>query len=205
MELPMVKNYEDAQEQLKGELNDILAFVISTAQGKTILPNEVQVAWEFPPIITQDVVKWMAALAQFTQQIAPANPIVKREAIKRGLAVLNIPNRDELMDEINAAEEKVQAQKEAQQQAALDAQMLAAKNGGMVPGAGGPPGNLPGARPVGSGPGAPVAGAGKPAGGGQRAGGGPNGASLTSNPNQQRLVAGKSEKEAPTGPRSRRQ
>jgi hypothetical protein len=78
------------------------------------------VSWDFPPIITKDVVKYMTAWAQLTQQVAPGNPIVHLEAIKGAMTVLGIPNVDQLIDGIKAEEERLQAEKEAQRQAMMD-------------------------------------------------------------------------------------
>lgn len=78
------------------------------------------VSWDFPPIITKDVVKHMTAWAQLTQQVAPGNQIVHKEAIKGALTVLNVPNVDQLMDQIIAEEQRLEAQRQLQRQAMID-------------------------------------------------------------------------------------
>lgn len=91
------------------------------------------VSWDFPPIITKDVVKHMTAWAQLTNQVAPGDIIVKEEAIKGALTVLGVPNVDQLMERIKAEEQRLAVEKAAQQQAMMD--NLA--NGGPSPDIGG--------------------------------------------------------------------
>lgn len=100
--------------------------------GSTALPARIEVkepdkkdvedvvSWDFPPIITKDIVKYMTAWAQLTQQVAPGNAIVHLEAIKGAMTVLGIPNTDQLMDAIKLEEERVQAAKEEQRQAMMN-------------------------------------------------------------------------------------
>lgn len=94
------------------------------------------VSWDFPPIITKDVVKQMTAWAQLTQQVAPGDIVVKEEAIKGALTVLGVPNVDQLMDRIKLEEERLQAERAAQQQVMMN--NLSGANdeeeGGNVPG-----------------------------------------------------------------------
>jgi hypothetical protein len=78
------------------------------------------VSWNFPPIITKDVVKYMTAWAQLTQQVAPGNTIVHLEAIKGALTVLGVNNVDQLIDAIRAEEEQLAAQREQQRQLMVD-------------------------------------------------------------------------------------
>lgn len=78
------------------------------------------VSWDFPPIITKDIVKHMTAWAQLTQQIAPQNQIVKREAIRGALTVAKVPNVDQLMDDIVAEEARLEIQREMQRDAMMN-------------------------------------------------------------------------------------
>jgi hypothetical protein len=78
------------------------------------------VSWDFPPIITKDVVKHMTAWAQMAQQIAPGNQVVKKEAIRGAMTVLRVPNVDQLMPLVEAEEARVEALKEEQRQAMMD-------------------------------------------------------------------------------------
>lgn len=79
------------------------------------------VSWEFPPIISKDVVKHMTAWAQLTQQVAPGDMKIKIEAIKGALTVLGVPNVDQIMDQVILEEQKLQIQREQQRQAMMDA------------------------------------------------------------------------------------
>lgn len=78
------------------------------------------VSWDFPPIITKDVVKHMTAWAQLTQQVAPGDMVIKEEAIKGALTVLGVPNVDELMDRVKVEEERIAAEKAAQAEAMMN-------------------------------------------------------------------------------------
>lgn len=78
------------------------------------------VSWNFPPIITKDVVKYMTAWAQLTQQVAPGNTVVHLEAIKGALTVLGVNNVDQLIDLIRVEEEQLAAQREQQRQMMMD-------------------------------------------------------------------------------------
>lgn len=78
------------------------------------------ISWDFPPIITKDVVKHMTAWAQLTQQVAPGDMTVKIEAIKGALTVLGVANVDQLMDKIIAEEQALKDAKDAQAAAMLE-------------------------------------------------------------------------------------
>lgn len=78
------------------------------------------ISWDFPPIITKDVVKHMTAWAQLTQQVAPGDLTVKIEAIKGALTVLGVPNVDQLIDRIWEEERAIKAMKDAQAAAMLE-------------------------------------------------------------------------------------
>lgn len=78
------------------------------------------VSWDFPPIITKDVVKHMTAWAQLTNQVAPNDMIIKIEAIKGALTVLGVPNVDQIIEQIKVEEERLAAERAAQRQAMMD-------------------------------------------------------------------------------------
>lgn len=114
MELPMVKSYEDWQQWVEDELREFVAYAFKLAFGEdNWRDNYDRVAFLFPPIISQDVVKYMTAWSQFVQNVAPDNAIVKKEAIRGALTVMNVSNIDELMDTIQEEEIRVKAEKDA--------------------------------------------------------------------------------------------
>lgn len=120
MELPMVKSYEDWQEFVNQELLSLVGYVISLA----ISPEEAaesleRIAFHFPPIISQDVVKYMTAWTQMVTAVAPGNQVVHMEAIRGALSVMGVPNIDRLMPLVKDEEERVQAEKQAQKAALL--------------------------------------------------------------------------------------
>jgi hypothetical protein len=187
MELPMVKGYEDYQTDQADEFTEIVKFVLRQAFGENEdLTSDAIVAWHFPPIITQDVVKWMSAYAQWAQQIAPGNNEVRRLAIMGAMNALNVPNAAQMVDAIEAEEKRIADDKEAERKVRLDQQQrnVNAPQGGA--------GALTGGSSNGN----------NGDGNGQRAGGGPMPSAL--GPNLTRLRAGRPPAEAPTGPRTRR-
>jgi hypothetical protein len=111
MELPMVKSYEDWQQFQQEDLQAVLAFGIKVAKGadefSEVEEDAYEIAWQFPAIITEDVVKYTTAWAQLTQQIAPGNPVVHNIAIRGAMSALHVPNIDAVMPEIIAEEEKL--------------------------------------------------------------------------------------------------
>lgn len=128
MELPMVKTFEDWQQWLEDELKEFIKWLIRVATDQENAKKQIaRIAGSFPPIISQDVVKFMTAWSQLAQNVAPGNRIVHREAIKGGLTVMSVPNIDSLMNEIDAEEKQLEAQRQAQQAAMIDAM----KNGGL--------------------------------------------------------------------------
>jgi len=122
MELPMVKTFEDWQQWLEDELIEFIGWVIRVATDDENAKKQIsRIAGSFPPIISQDVVKFMTAWSQLVQNVAPGNRVVHREAIKGSLTVMNVPNIDSLMTEIDAEEKQLELQKKQQQQDMLDA------------------------------------------------------------------------------------
>jgi hypothetical protein len=129
MELPMVKTFEDWQQWTEDALREMCFWVIRVASDVENAKKQIdRIAGSFPPIISQDVVKYMTAWSQLTQNVASGNRIVKRESIKGALSVMNVPNLDQLMNEIDAEEVQLEQQRQAQHQAMVDA--LA--NGGLA-------------------------------------------------------------------------
>lgn len=121
MELPMVKSYEDWQEFVNQELLGLIRFVVATAIGAQEADDSIdRIAFHFPPIITQDVVKYMTAWTQFVTGVAPGNAIVQNEAIRGALSVMGVPNIDRLMPLIEAEEKRVQTEKALQRKALMD-------------------------------------------------------------------------------------
>lgn len=122
MELPMVKTFEDWQEWTNTSLLRLLKFVITTAtdaeNANTLIDR---VSGTFPPLISQDVVKYTTAWSQITQNIASGNKVIRREAIRGALNVMQIPNIDALMAQIEKEEEVVEAQRIQRDQEMMDA------------------------------------------------------------------------------------
>lgn len=122
MELPMVKTFEDWQEWVNSTILELLLFVITIATDLENAKKQIdRVSGTFPPLISQDVVKYTTAWSQISQNIAPGNKVVQQEAIRGALGVMNVPNLDALMTRIAASQEAADIEQAAQQQAQLDA------------------------------------------------------------------------------------
>jgi hypothetical protein len=122
MELPMVKSYEDWQQWVEDELREFVSYAFKLAFGEdNWRDNYERVAFLFPPIISQDVVKYMTAWSQFVQNVAPDNQTVKMQAVRGALSVMNVSNIDELMETIEEEEARNKAKRNADA-AALKAQ-----------------------------------------------------------------------------------
>lgn len=207
MELPVRKAYEDWQADAANEFGEIMGFGVWIGKGRpedqTPLDFVKEIAWRFPPINADDVVKQITAFAQWAQQIAPGNNEVRRLAIVGGMNALGIPDADQNMDEILVEEKRLADLKEQEQKMRLDQQKKALE--APVP----PPGGIAGG-PQGA-PNPPAGGSspGSGAGGnnvGQRAGGaGAAGPTGDTSPNITRLAKGRPPAEPPTGPRTKRQ
>lgn len=207
MDLPVRKSHEDWQSDQAAEFSEILGFGVWVAKSKpadqTPLDFAKEIAWRFPPINADDVVKQITAFAQWSQQIAPGNNEVRRLAIVGGMNALGIPDADQNMDEILAEEKRLADQKEAEQKMRLDQQQKALDAPIAPPGGntGPPQGGMSG----------PAGGSsnGNGSGGnsnGQRAGGaGAGGSDTGTSPNITRLARGRPPAEPPTGPRTRRE
>lgn len=122
MELPMVKTFEDWQEWVNTYLVAMLFYVIRIATDIENAKKQIErVSGTFPPLISQDVVKYTTAWSQVVQNVAPGNKIVHREAIRGALTVMNVPNVDAMMTQIEAEEKALEIQRQAQKQAMMDA------------------------------------------------------------------------------------
>lgn len=122
MELPMVKTFEDWQQWAEDTIREFCFWVLRVATDYENAKKQIdRIACSFPPIISQDVVKYMTAWSQLSQNVAAGNRIVKREAIKGALVVMNVPNVDSLMNEIDAEEVQLEQQRQAQVAAMHDA------------------------------------------------------------------------------------
>jgi hypothetical protein len=124
MELPMVKVYEDYQEWIEADLSETYMYVMRIAldaEYNDDIPEDMRVvSWDFPPIIAQDVTKYITAWAQLTQQVAPGNMPLQEVAIKGALTTMAVPNVDAIMPEIMKAQEEVAARKEEERQLRID-------------------------------------------------------------------------------------
>lgn len=132
MELPMVKGYEDWQKFTENDFGGIFQYVIKIARGEELDEEATRVSWDFPPIVSQDVVKYTTAWAQLFQQLAPGNIKVQEEAIRGALYTLDVPHIDKIMPGIMEEQQKMNEQKELERQQ----RMLAFQGGGQP---GGPP------------------------------------------------------------------
>lgn len=204
VELPMVKGYEDWQQFHRAEFSEIIEFVIDQAMPDSadVDVSERKIVWLFSQIMTPDVVKWITANAQLTQQIAPKNRAVKRLATIGGLTALNVPNIEMEMKAIDEEEDRLFKEQQDALKTTQDAAKAAADRAASAPpspfggnGFGGN-GHIPGVPPV------PDA-HGKNATDGQRAG--TIGAIPAISPKEMRMVAGRPPAEPTTGPRSKRQ
>jgi hypothetical protein len=122
MELPMVKMFEDWQEWVNTSLLRILKYVITIATDADNANKQIdRVSGTFPPLISQDVVKYTTAWSQVSQNIAPGNKVVHHEAIRGALTVMGVPNVDALMSRIKVEEEALEIQRQQQQADMLEA------------------------------------------------------------------------------------
>lgn len=191
VEVAVVKAFEDFQTFLRNDFRETVAYVLSVARDVPItevIEDAGEVAWNFPPIMTHDIVKWVTAFAQWEQQIGNKNRVVRETAIRKAAEVLGIHNIEQVWDEIEA-EEKRLAEIEDQE---LEMKHEQQERSLLAP-IGGPPGspNGNGASKNGDKP------------DGQKATTGPQESGLS--PDQMRLTKGRPPREGATGPRTRRQ
>jgi hypothetical protein len=122
MELPMVKGYEDYQKFHEEEFIELTQFVYRVAVDNP-QAKPFEIAFDWPPIITQDVVKWTTAYGQLVQQIgSTGNRKLKEIGIRGALYTLDVPNVDTVMPEIMDEEERIFEEKEEQRQQMLEVQ-----------------------------------------------------------------------------------
>lgn len=123
MELPMVKSYEDWQQFIQDFMNDWLEYLFMVAfdrDEEKVKETMARVGWIFPPIISQDVVKYTTAWSQIVRDIAPNNPPVKRQAIRAVLSIMGVPNINALMPEIERAIEDAEIKREEMNEAMMN-------------------------------------------------------------------------------------
>lgn len=116
MELPMVKSYEDWQQFIQEFYLDLFKYLLRVANTPEVANKEItRVGFTFPPIISQDVVKFTTSWSQIVRDIAPNIPPIKREAIRSVLSIMGVANIDGLMPEIEAEMAQAEIQKQHQQ------------------------------------------------------------------------------------------
>jgi hypothetical protein len=143
MELPMVKSYEDWQQYMEDFFRTWFQYVVTTAKDKETADKAMQrLGFTFPPIISQDIVKYTTSWSQIIRDIAPNNMAARRQAIRACMAIMGVPNIDGLMPEIEAEMAKAEAQRQVQQQQMME---LAAQNPAPAFGGPKPPGTPPSA------------------------------------------------------------
>ena len=127
MELPMVKSYEDWQQFVEDFLLGWFQYVLEIAnnvvddEGEREVEDELKrVGFSFPPIVSQDVVKYTTSWSQIVRDIAPNNMAVRTQAIRGVLAIMGVPNIDGLMPEIEAEMQVAEQHRIEQQQAMAD-------------------------------------------------------------------------------------
>jgi hypothetical protein len=115
MELPMVKSFEDWQQFMDDFIRGWFEYCIRLANDQETASEEIRrLGIQFPPIISQDVVKYTTAWAQTVRDIAPNNMAVRTTAIRAVLGVLNVPNIDGLMPEIEVEMQRAELQRQTQ-------------------------------------------------------------------------------------------
>jgi hypothetical protein len=193
VEVAVIKAFEDFQTFLRNDYKELAEYVISVAND--VAPSEIdaserEIAWKFPPIMTQDIVKWVTGFAQWSQQVAPKNRVVREIALRQTAQVLGVPNIEMIWDEIMAEEKRIADMEDAeaemrqeQQQKSLDAPMVVAGGNGFGGAASGRDS--------------------KNGASGQKATTGVNAPGRT--PDDIRLTRGRPPREGATGPRSKRQ
>lgn len=138
MELPMVKSYEDWQQFIEDFLLGWFEYVLRVATegaateavsdtsdgADTSSEEEIhktldRVGFTFPPIISQDVVKYTTSWAQIVRDIAPNNKAMKRQAMRAVLAIMGVPNINGIMPQIEAEMAQAELQAQAERQAMI--------------------------------------------------------------------------------------
>jgi hypothetical protein len=120
MELPMVKSYEDWQKYFETNMMALLYYVLKVAFGDEYKAPKDIIVWEFPPIISKDIVKIMTAWSTLITQVAKDNTVVRKIAIRGAISDMGVAGVDQLMKEIEAEEKRLEAQKAEQRQMQMD-------------------------------------------------------------------------------------
>lgn len=120
MELPMVKSYEDWQKYFETNMMALLYYVLKVAFGDEYKAPKDIIVWEFPPIISKDIVKIMTAWSTLITQVAKDNTVVRKIAIRGAISDMGVAGVDQLMKEIEAEEKRLEAQKAEQRQLQMD-------------------------------------------------------------------------------------
>jgi len=122
MELPMVKSYEDWQQFIEDFYKDWFEYVLMVALKDEEATHEVleRIGFSFPPIISQDIVKYTTSWAQIVRDIAPNNMTVREQAIRAVLTIMGVPNIDGLMPQVEAEAAAAEVLRQQQQQALLN-------------------------------------------------------------------------------------
>ena len=125
MELPMVKSYEDWQQFIDDFYMGWFEYVLRIANGESEEEEQLEIdlariGFSFPPIISQDVVKYTTSWSQIVRDIAPNNMAVKKQAMKAVLAIMGVPNIDGIMPEIEAEMRSAEIMRQQQQQQELE-------------------------------------------------------------------------------------
>jgi len=137
MELPMVKSFEDWQDFVGTTCLEIVGWMLRLATDADQAKEQIKrFSFNFPPIISQDIVKWTTAWSQFITQIAPDNQVIIEQAIRSLLTALNVTNIDSLMPRILEEHNRKEIERKVRQQQMLDAIQ---QNPAGVPPGGQPP------------------------------------------------------------------
>jgi hypothetical protein len=130
MELPMVKSYEDWQQFIDDFYREWFKYTLILANGDVDQANEdiKRIEFTFPPIISQDVVKYTTSWAQIIRDIAPNNLTVRKQAIQSSLAIMGVPNIAAIMPQVELEMNHAEVQRQQQQQQMMDLAATAAAN-----------------------------------------------------------------------------
>jgi hypothetical protein len=98
----------------------LLYYVLKVAFGDEYKAPKDIIVWEFPPIISKDIVKIMTAWSTLITQVAKDNTVVRKIAIRGAISDMGVAGVDQLMKEIEAEEKRLEAQKAEQRQMQMD-------------------------------------------------------------------------------------
>lgn len=198
VEVAVVKAFEDFQTYLRNDMIETFTYVLSVARDTDITEargDADEIALNFPPIMTQDIVKWVTAFAQWSQQVAPGNRAVRAKATRKVADVLGVSDIEQIWPDIEKEEARIAKEQDEAKQLARDAQQKALDAPAVAVVANGNGNNGPNKNPGGNSPVAPE--------NGQKATTGPQ--EQGQSPQLSRVARGRPPNEGPTGPRSKRQ